>query len=147
MIVDKLFGNVSEKKIAILGFAFKANTNDTRNSPAIDICNDLIENGAKLSIYDPKVSKEQIHIDLNNNAKNSRTDNDKGDWFFCESIEEATQNSHAIIVLTEWEEFKNIDLKKLFKMMNKPSWIFDTRFTIDRSKAINAGFNYWSLGF
>ena len=147
LIVDKLFGNVSEKKISILGFSFKANTNDTRNSPAIDICNDLIENGAKLSIYDPKVSKEQIHIDLDKNPKFQRTDNDKGDWSFCESIEEATQNSHAIIVLTEWEEFKNIDLKKLFKMMNKPSWIFDTRFTIDRSKAINAGFNYWSLGF
>ena len=147
LIVDKLFGNVSEKKISILGFSFKANTNDTRNSPAIDICNDLIENGAKLSIYDPKVSKEQIHIDLDKNPKYQRNDNDKGDWSFCESIEEATQNSHAIIVLTEWEEFKNIDLKKLFKMMNKPSWIFDTRFTIDRSKAINAGFNYWSLGF
>ena len=147
LIVDKLFGNVSEKKISILGFSFKANTNDTRNSPAIDICNDLIENGAKLSIYDPKVSKEQIHIDLDKNPKYQRNDNDKGDWSFCGSIEEATQNSHAIIVLTEWEEFKNIDLKKLFKMMNKPSWIFDTRFTIDRSKAINAGFNYWSLGF
>ena len=146
LIVDKLFGNVSEKKIAILGFSFKANTNDTRNSPAIDICNDLIENGAKLSIYDPKVSKEQIHIDLDNNTKNPKTDRDKGDWFFCESIEEATQNSHAIIVLTEWKEFKNIDLKKTFKMMNKPSWIFDTRLTIDRSKAINAGFNYWGLG-
>ena len=58
LIVNYLFGNVSEKKIAILGFAFKANTNDTRESPSIDICNHLLEEGAYLSIYDPKVDNK-----------------------------------------------------------------------------------------
>ena len=63
IIVEKLFGNLSEKKISILGFAFKANTNDTRESPAISICKDLLEEGCFLSIYDPKV-KEQIDREL-----------------------------------------------------------------------------------
>ena len=68
LIVEKLFGTVSRKKIAILGFAFKSNTNDTRESPAISIVEDLIENGAEIHIHDPKVTKEQIKKDLNSNS-------------------------------------------------------------------------------
>ena len=63
LIVKKLFGSVSGKKIVILGFAFKANTNDTRESPAIQICKSLLEEGANLRIHDPKVSKKQIATD------------------------------------------------------------------------------------
>ena len=66
IIIDKLFGNLYEKKIAILGFAFKSNTNDTRESPAISICKDLLVEGAILSIYDPKVKSSQIKLDLKN---------------------------------------------------------------------------------
>ena len=80
IIVNYLFGNVSGKKIAILGFAFKANTNDTRQSPSISICKDLIEEGAHLSIYDPKVEKYKIEKDLENKQKNREVKFDYGSW-------------------------------------------------------------------
>ena len=99
LVVNKLFGNISEKKISILGFSFKANTNDTRNSPCIDICNDLLEEGANLSIYDPKVDEEQIYQDLNCNSINKMNTNEKVGWEFCNSIEEAALDSHAILIL------------------------------------------------
>ena len=142
LVVNKLFDNISGKKISILGFAFKANTNDTRNSPCIDICSELLEEGANLSIYDPKVEYEKIYLDLNFNSKN----NDKSNLKFCNSIEESALDSHAILILTEWDEFKNIDWANLSKIMKKPSWIFDTRFCTDRKVALEAGFNYWRLG-
>ncbi len=146
LVVNKLFGNIAEKKISILGFAFKANTNDTRNSPCIDICNDLLEEGAKLSIYDPKVDKAQISKDLDSKFTNDPKNNIKCSWEFCNSIEESVLDSHAVLVLTEWDEFKNIDWLKLSKLMRKPSWIFDTRFCTNRKNVLEAGFNYWNVG-
>ncbi len=142
LVVNKLFGNISEKKISILGFAFKANTNDTRNSPCIDICNKLLEEGANLSIFDPKVKNEKIIQDLNFDSKSF----DKGSLDFCNSIEESAVDSHAILILTEWDEFKNINWSKLSKIMKNPSWIFDTRFCTESKEALKAGFNYWRLG-
>ena len=144
IVVNKLFGNISNKKISILGFAFKANTNDTRNSPCIDICNDLLEEGANLSIYDPKVDSDQIAKDLNLNCREKGKD--KGSWEFCNSLEESAYNSHAILVLTEWDEFKNIDWEKIYKIMKKPCWLFDTRFCTTSKTLLKIGFNYWSLG-
>ena len=144
IVVNKLFGNISDKKISILGFAFKANTNDTRNSPCIDICNDLLEEGANLSIYDPKVDSDQIVKDLKLNCREKVKD--KGSWEFCNSMQESAANSHAILLLTEWDEFKNIDWAKIYKIMKKPCWLFDTRFCTSRKALIKAGFNYWGLG-
>ena len=144
IVVNKLFGNISDKKISILGFAFKANTNDTRNSPCIDICNDLIEEGANLSIYDPKVDSDQIAKDLNLNCREKGKD--KGSWEFCNSLEESAYNSHAILVLTEWDEFKNIEWEEIYKIMKKPCWLFDTRFCTNSKTLLKIGFNYWGLG-
>ena len=144
IVVNKLFGNISNKKISILGFAFKANTNDTRNSPCIDICNDLLEEGANLSIYDPKVDSDQIAKDLN--LKCREKGKDKGSWEYCNSLQESALNSHAILVLTEWDEFKNIDWAKIYKIMKKPCWLFDTRFCTNSEALMKVGFNYWGLG-
>ena len=144
-IINKLFGNVSGKKIAILGFAFKANTNDTRNSSCINICNDLMEEGAILNIYDPKVSENQIRLDLNSVSSNSNFHN-QGEWNFSYSIEEAADQCDAIVVLTEWEEFQFIDWNNIATMMRKPSWVFDTRACIDLCAVKKSGFNFWRLG-
>ena len=145
IIVNKLFGNISGKKISILGFSFKANTNDTRNSPCIDICNDLLEEGAFLSIYDPKVSKEQIEKDLKSNSKGINNNLVKG-IFVCKTIEEVATGSDAIVILTEWKEFKSIDWYNISKLMRKPSWLFDTRSCTNKTELIKAGINYWKLG-
>ena len=146
LIVNSLFGTVSEKKLTILGFAFKANTNDTRNSASIDICRDLLEEGAILSIYDPKVDSEQIIKDLNINSGGLVSNNDKNSCIFADSIEGALKNSHAVIILTEWKEFEDIEWANLISDMNKPAWIFDTRSVIDVEKAKDAGFDVWQIG-
>ena len=143
IIVNYLFGNVSGKKISILGFAFKANTNDTRESPCIDICKDLLEEGAHLLIYDPKVENYKIEKDL---AVKDINNIDHGDWKICSSIKESALESDAIVILTEWKEFYDLDWDELFRLMRKPSWIFDTRKCINYQKAKKAGFNIWEIG-
>ncbi len=139
IIVDKLFGTISEKKITVLGFAFKPNTNDTRDSPAIHICNDLLEEGCFLSIYDPKVNENQIKKELSQSENSNSLD-------ISTSLYEAAKGSDAIIILTDWEEFFNIDFKKLSTIMRAPSWIFDSRDVVDQEIAKNFGFKVWKLG-
>ncbi len=141
LILDYLFGNVSGKKITILGFAFKANTNDTRQSPSIQICKDLLLEGAEISIYDPKVEKDKIEDDLKFVSYQVETK-----WSRKDSIEEASKDSDAIVVLTEWEEFYNINWDFIYTIMRKPAWVFDTRSCINYQKANKAGFNVWTLG-
>ena len=140
IIISKLFGNLFNKRLAILGFAFKADTNDTRESPAIAICKDLLLEGAFLSIYDPKVEIEQIQNDLFKNG----TDNSK--VCIASTIQESVEHADAIIILTEWEEFKKINWDKLVPLMRKPSWLFDTRGIINLKNLKSLGINFWAVG-
>ena len=146
IIVNRLFGTISGKKIAILGFAFKANTNDTRESAAIDICKNLLEEGGNLRIYDPKVSTQQIEKDLNCQENLKGENSDLGNWIFTKSIEEASNDADGIIILTEWEEFKYINWEKISGIMRKPSWLFDTRLVSDTNEAASFGIHIWALG-
>ncbi len=146
LIVEKLFNTISSKKICILGFAFKANTNDTRESPAIKICKELLEESCKISIYDPKVNCKQIENDLLVKQSNELSENETGEWIFANSIIEASVNSDAIIVATEWEEFKFINWRKIYKEMRKPAWVFDTRSIINIQEVKDSGINYWRIG-
>ena len=146
IIIASLFGTVSEKKIAILGFAFKANTNDTRESPAIKICQDLLEEGGNLQIYDPRVSKEMIKNELQKKNENTKNNDYEQSWKYCNSIQEATYGVDAVLILTEWEEFKNIKWQQLSKSMRSPKWLFDTRSITNIEEAKSAGINTWRLG-
>ena len=135
-VVQKLFGTVSGKKIAILGFAFKADTNDTRESSAITICRNLIEEGANLWIYDPKVNPKQIEIDLNIPSSNKES---ISSWNTSNSIIEAARDSDAIVVLTDWEQFKYVDWEEISSVMRSPSWLVDTRNIVNHEYAISSG--------
>ncbi len=147
LIIENLFGTISGKKIAILGFAFKANTNDTRESPAIKICNELINEGGNVSIYDPEVSLNQIQSDLNKFELNSSNCiSEEGGWSYANSIIEAVDSSDALVILTEWDEFKKLNWREIKAKMRSPSWIFDTRSVINISEAQNYGFNTWGIG-
>ena len=147
IIVEKLFGTISEKKIAILGFAFKANTNDTRESPAIKICKNLIEEGGFLRIYDPRVNKKQIEFDLNLKAmENLNQFSENGNWDYSNSILDAATGADAIVILTEWDEFKNLDWENLSKVLRSPSWVFDSRLIINNKEAEKYGINVWKVG-
>ena len=153
LIIKRLFGTISNKKIAILGFAFKSNTNDTRESAAIKICKDLLNEGAQLVIHDPKVKANQIELDLkvssiSSKSDISRFDNTEGEgtWDFSKTIENTFINADAILILTEWEEYSRIDWAKAYKIMRKPAWVFDSRSIIDPKKVISAGLNIWRIG-
>ena len=153
LITQKLFGTITGKKICILGFAFKANTNDTRESAAITICKDLLEEGAFLSINDPKVSKEQIERDLKtkaisniNYSQKSDYFNFEGQWAFEENITKAIENSDAIIILTEWEEYFKINWNEVSQIMRKPSWIFDARSILNPKETKDNDLLLWRIG-
>ena len=146
LILDKLFGTLINKKISILGFSFKSNTNDTRESPSINICKDLIAEGANLSIYDPKVDSNQIELDLKIKQNLSNPESDMGSWFSASSISESIQNSHCIVIITEWQEFEKIDWHFASQTMFKPSWVFDTRGIISTNDLKPYDLNFWTIG-
>ena len=127
IIVEKLFGNLANKKIAILGFAFKANTNDTRESPAISICTNLLSEGSLLKINDPKVNLSSIK----NTFKN--IEEKFNNYEYISDIYDCIEDADGVVILTEWEEYKNINWAEVAKKMRKPSWVFDTR-GIEREK-------------
>ena len=147
IVIEKLFGTLSQKRIAILGFSFKGNTNDTRESPAIDICKELLEEECNLIIYDPRVNPNQISFDLDiPNIPLHEIDQKQGKWAFSESVIEASKGADAIIILTEWEEFKTIDWHMISKQMRTPSWVFDTRSIANLNEAKDFGLNTWRIG-
>jgi len=153
LIIKKLFGTVSGKKICILGFAFKANTNDTRESAAINICKDLIEEGAILFIHDPKVDPKQIEIDLekkekysNNKLKNQTQTLSEGGWYSTKNIIDSSDGADAIVVLTEWEEYGQLDWEEISRKLRKPAWVFDVRSIIPYDKIKALDLNFWKIG-
>lgn len=144
-IIKTLYNTVSGKKIAFLGWAFKKDTNDTRESAAIYVADDLLSEQANIAIFDPKVEPEQIHFDLNYLETRSKEENAKGI-----SIEtnpyEACKNAHAIAVLTEWDEFKEYDWQKIYDNMLKPAFVFDGRNILDKATLEKIGFKYQGIG-
>ncbi len=147
IIFEKLFGTITSKSIAILGFSFKSNTNDTRESPAIEICHQLMNEGANLNIYDPRVSLQQLEKDLGLNKKyNREKEYFNSSWKFSTDSYSAAEGTDAIVILTEWEEFKYLDWELISSKMRSPSWVFDTRSIIDFEKAKSNGINIWSMG-
>ena len=131
---DELF------RTAILGFAFKANTNDTRESPSISIAKDLLVEGAELAFYDPKVVKEKIlaeFLDFEHDGKIA----------VSQTPLEAVMNADAILVLTEWDQFNNLNWLEIYKEMRKPAWIFDTRYLLNPKDLSLININYWRIGY
>jgi len=144
-IIKTLYNTVSGKKIAFLGWAFKKDTNDTRESAAIYVANDLLSEQANISVYDPKVSFDQIQMDLNYLETRSPEENANGVQVVA-SVYETCKNSHAIAVLTEWDEFKTYDWQKIYDSMLKPAFLFDGRNLLNKSELERIGFVYKAIG-
>ncbi|CAH9084429.1 unnamed protein product [Cuscuta europaea] len=153
-VVSSMFNTVSNKKIAILGFAFKKDTGDTRETPAIDVCKGLLGDKAQLSIYDPQVSEEQIQRDLTLN---------RFEWDHPLHLQpaspgagkkvsvvwdayEAMKGAHAVCILTEWDEFKDLDYQRIYENMQKPAFVFDGRNIVNAGKLREIGFIVYSIG-
>jgi UDPglucose 6-dehydrogenase len=144
-IIKTLYNTVSGKKIAFLGWAFKKDTNDTRESAAIYVADDLLYEQANISVFDPKVSTEQIRSDLNYLQSRSEEENLNG-VHVHDNPYEACKDAHAIAILTEWDEFKTYDWQKIYDAMLKPAFVFDGRNILDPEKMQEIGFQYFNIG-
>ncbi|CAM4030632.1 UDP-glucose 6-dehydrogenase [Flavobacterium weaverense] len=144
-IVQTLYNTVSDKKITFLGWAFKKDTNDTRESAAIYVANDLINEHAKIAVYDPKVSSKKVLDDLNYLETRSIENNANSITSHLDPYE-ACQNAHAIAILTEWDEFKLYDWQKIYDSMQKPAFIFDGRNVLNGIELTEIGFIYKGIG-
>jgi len=144
-IVQTLYNTVADKKITFLGWAFKKDTNDTRESAAIYVADDLINEQAKISVYDPKVSENKMLSDLNYLETRSSQENTKALNVF-ENAYEACKDAHAIAVLTEWDEFTTYDWQKIYDSMHKPAFVFDGRNILNAKELESIGFVYNGIG-
>jgi len=144
-IITTLYNTISGKKIAFLGWAFKKDTNDTRESAAIYVTDYLLKEEANIAVFDPKVSENKILADLDYLESRKPELNRKGISVFEDSYS-ACKNAHAIAILTEWDEFNTYDWHKIYDNMQKPAFIFDGRNILDRKKMTDIGFVYKCIG-
>ncbi len=144
-IVKTLYNTVSGKKIAFLGWAFKKDTNDTRESAAIYVADYLLNEQADIVVYDPKVKAEQIYADLEYLGTHS-TEEIRNRVKVVSSAREACQAAHAVAVLTEWDEFKDLDWEVVYDNMLKPAFLFDGRRLLERKTKEEIGFEFYAIG-
>lgn len=144
-IISTLYNTVSGKKITFLGWAFKKDTNDTRESAAIYVADYLLNEQAKIAVFDPKVEEQQILTDLDYLDTRISEENRKGIEVTGDSYE-ACKDSHAIAILTEWDEFKTYDWQKIYDNMLKPAFVFDGRNILDKEQLEKIGFIYQAIG-
>lgn len=144
-IINTLFNTVSGKKIAMLGWAFKKDTNDTRESAAIYVADHLMNDMANVCVFDPKVSSERMFADID--YLNTRSADKNRDLLthLCDPYE-ACKNAHAIAIVTEWDEFKNYDWQRIYDNMMKPAFLFDGRNILDHNKLEKIGFKVKCIG-
>ena len=135
-ILHELFNTLAGKTITMLGFAFKQDTGDTRDSPAIPLCEKLVGENARVRIHDPK-ALDNARIELKKI---------KGDVSFVEDVYEAADGAHALALVTQWDEYRELDYEKIHQIMAEPAFIFDGRNHLDHDKLYKIGFNVFPLG-
>ncbi|HRZ98172.1 MAG TPA: UDP-glucose 6-dehydrogenase [Paludibacter sp.] len=159
-IIKSLFNTVSGKKIAFMGWAFKKDTNDTRESAAIYIADELLQDRAMIHVYDPKVNTEKVYADIEYLQLHRLYSQRKGAEHYEQLTPEeirkqvtvhtepysACHNAHAIAVLTEWDEFKTLDWNHIYENMYKPAFVFDGRNVLNRKELTGIGFELYSVG-
>jgi UDPglucose 6-dehydrogenase len=138
-IIRDLFNTVSDKHVAVLGFAFKKDTNDTRETAAIAVCRDLLAEGARVYVYDPQVNEAQIRADVLGKLENPNL-------VVVQSALEACNGAHGVAILTEWDEFKDLDFQKIYDGMLKPAFLFDGRNILPHTRLRNLGFRVFAIG-
>lgn len=144
-IVQKLYNTVSGKKIAFLGWAFKKDTNDTRESAAIYVADELLNERAEITVYDPKVKAEQVYADLDYLGTRSPEEN-RSLVTIVNDPYAAMQESHAVALLTEWDEFQSYDWDQIYQAMMKPAFVFDGRALLNQEELKAKGFEVFSIG-
>lgn len=144
-IVTNLFNTVAGKKIAFLGWAFKKDTNDTRETPAMYVADYLLEETARITVYDPKVNYLQMLSDVNHLGTRDEEINEKLLTYSSDPYE-TCHDAHAVAILTEWDEFKSYDWQRIYNSMKKPAFVFDGRNIVDAEKLREIGFKVFLIG-
>lgn len=144
-IISTLYNTISGKKIVIYGWAFKKDTNDTRESAAIHVANALMEEHAQVVVYDPKVSQDRIYQDLDELNTRSPEENRRLLTVTQDPIQ-STKAAHAVAILTEWDAFKEYDWQQIYDNMLKPAFVFDGRRLLRTEEMEAIGFNYYKIG-
>ena len=147
-LVAKMFNTVTGKKIALLGYAFKKDTGDVRETPSMFVLRDLLQEQAKIHVYDPQVKREDMWIEMDYTCHINHKNTPKLDESVITSTDaySACENAHALCVLTEWDEFKTLDYERIFKSMAKPAFVFDGRNILDHAKLREIGFEVHAIG-
>merc|ERR1712232_1136353 len=147
-VVSKMFNTVTGKKIAILGFAFKKDTGDVRETPSMFVVRDLLMEQAKIHVYDPEVKREDMWTEINYTCgiNHDNTPGLDNSVVTATDAYNAADGAHAICVLTEWDEFKTLDYQRIFNSTAKPAFIFDGRNILDSDKLRKIGFEVHSIG-
>ncbi|GAA5897050.1 hypothetical protein JCM8208_006154 [Rhodotorula glutinis] len=145
-VVSSMFNTITNKKLAVLGFAFKKDTGDTRETPSATVCRFFRQENAKISIYDPKVSEKQIFLDLTEPGVVDDAATAKKQVTVCQSAMEACTGAEGICILTEWDEFKQLDWPAIYESMAKPAMVFDGRGILEADKLREIGFKVFSIG-
>jgi UDPglucose 6-dehydrogenase len=135
-MLKTMFNTIANKRIAVLGFAFKADTGDTRESPAISVCKELLAENANVVISDPQALK---YVELELKGHMDRVTLEKDPY-------KAVAGSHAVALLTEWRSYKDLDFQKLYDSMEKPAFFFDGRNCVDHEELHRIGFNVYAIG-
>lgn len=145
-IIQSLFNTVTNKKIAIFGFSFKKDTGDTRESAAIYVAKYLMEEGAHIRIYDPKVETDQIFRELTHPSISDNPEKVHELVTVCDDPYKTAEDSYAIVICTEWDEFIHYDYKRLYDGMLKPAFVFDGRIILDHEALMAIGFHVETIG-
>merc|ERR1712228_952014 len=141
-IIHSLFNTVTNKKIAVFGFAFKKDTGDVRETPALKVVEMLLQDGASVHVFDPKVKKEDAMAEF----KYHNMEVDEKKLIFCSTPREAVESAHAIAVLTEWDEFKQYPYSEFYSAMMKPAFLFDGRGILNHRELEEVGFEVHAIG-
>ena len=147
-MVSCMFNTVTGKKIAILGYAFKKDTGDVRETPSMFVVRDLVMEQAKIHVYDPQVSREDMwtEMDYTCNLNESTHPGVEAAVTTSPDAYAATEGAHALAVLTEWDEFKDLDYERIYKSMAKPAFVFDGRNILDHEALRKIGFEVHAIG-
>merc|ERR1712232_64770 len=147
-MVAKMFNTVTGKKILILGYAFKKDTGDVRETPSMFVVRDLLAEGANIHVFDPEVKRDDMFTELNYTCSLNElnTPGLKESLTTSSDPYKSCVGAHAIAVLTEWDEFKKYDYESIYKNMAKPAFIFDGRNILNNEKLCAIGYEVHSIG-
>lgn len=147
-VVRKMLSTVTGKKLAMLGYAFKKDTGDVRETPSMYVLHDLIQEEARVHIYDPQVKRSDMMAEFDNTCGVNVENTPKLDQLVVTATDpyEACNGAHALLILTDWDEFKDVDYQKIYTNMAKPAFLFDGRNMLDQDALRKIGFEVHGVG-